>query len=145
MDDTWSVASLFVGLIRDDALIILTACRDHRAAVSSPEFRPHLLQSNRAADRIRVLRFAPTATTDAAMSPARLAILKLVAAHNGQNGALAIEAMMTDSSGIAKNEWAPICDQLDALEDLGLIRQEVAEAGDRRYWITNRGRNLVGG
>jgi hypothetical protein len=79
-----------------------------------------------------------------AMSPARLAILKLVATHNGRNSALAIEVMMTDVSGIPKNEWAPICDQLDALEDLGLIRPEGAKTGDRRYWITNRGRNLAG-
>jgi hypothetical protein len=35
-------------------------------------------------------------------------------------------------------------DQLDSLEDLGLIRPEVTETGLPRYQMTDRGRKLVG-
>jgi hypothetical protein len=80
-----------------------------------------------------------------ALTPARLAILKLIAAFNGQNGPFGVEAMMKGLSGIPESEWTPIRSHLDALEDFGLIRPEVSENCHGRYWMTDRGRKLVDG
>ena len=79
------------------------------------------------------------------MTPAQLDILKLISSFDGQFGPYGVEAAMKTLSGISESEWAPIQNQLNLLEDLGLIRPEATEKGLSRYRITDRGRKLVGG
>ena len=79
------------------------------------------------------------------LTSAQVAILNVVSSFNGQHGPNSIEAKLTALPGIPESEWIPIRDQLDALEDLGLIRPEVTETGLSRYQMTDRGRKLVGG
>ena len=78
------------------------------------------------------------------LTSAQVAILNVVSSFNGQHGPNGIEAKLTALPGIPESEWIPIRDQLDALEDLGLIRPEVTETGMSRYQMTDRGRKLVG-
>ena len=85
----------------------------------------------------------PGAIAMPALTQAQLDILKLVSSFNGQYGPNSIEAAMNELSGLPESEWSPVRDQLDSLEDLGLIRPEVTEVGHGRYWITDRGRKLV--
>ena len=79
------------------------------------------------------------------LTPAQLAILKLVSAFDGQYGPYNVEAAMKDLSGLPESEWTPIRNHLEAVENLGLIRPEVTEIGLSRYRITDRGRRLLGG
>jgi Fe2+ or Zn2+ uptake regulation protein len=80
-----------------------------------------------------------------ALTPAQLAILKLVSSFDGKFGPCSIDAAMKAFSEIPESEWAPIHNQLNMLEDLGFIRPDVTETGLARYRMTHRGRNLVGG
>jgi hypothetical protein len=78
------------------------------------------------------------------LTSAQVAILNVVSSFNGQHGPNSIEAKLTALPGIPESESIPIRDQLDALEDLGLIRPEVTETGMSRYQMTDRGLKLVG-
>jgi Fe2+ or Zn2+ uptake regulation protein len=80
-----------------------------------------------------------------ALTPAQLAILKLVSSFDGKFGPCSIDAAMKSFSEITESEWAPIHNQLNLLEDLGFIRPNVTRAGMSRCQITDRGRKLVGG
>ena len=73
------------------------------------------------------------------LTTAQEALLKLVSAFNGRYGAYSLEAAMKDLSGIPESDWTPIQDQLNTLENLGLIRPEVTEIGLSKYQITERG------
>ena len=46
----------------------------------------------------------------------------------------------TDLSGLSEDQWSPITDKLDELEDAGMIRQQAVEVGSWRYIVTDRGR-----
>jgi hypothetical protein len=79
------------------------------------------------------------------MTPAQLDILKLVSSFDGQLGPYGVESAIKALSDIPDNEWAPIQNQLNMLEDLGLIRPEVTEIGLSKYRVTDRGRKLLVG
>jgi Fe2+ or Zn2+ uptake regulation protein len=79
------------------------------------------------------------------MTPAQLDILKLVSSFDGQFSPYGVQSAMKTLSGVPESEWAPIRNQLNLLEDLGLIRPEITEIGLSKYRITDRGRKLLGG
>jgi Fe2+ or Zn2+ uptake regulation protein len=80
-----------------------------------------------------------------ALTPAQLAILRLVSSFDGKFGPCSIDAAMKTFFDIPETEWVPIHNQLNLLEDLGFIRPDVTQAGMSRYQINDRGRKLVGG
>ncbi len=68
------------------------------------------------------------------------AIMRIVVMHDGHYGPYGIAAAMRDLSGLSEDQWSPIIDKLDELEDAGMIRQQAVEVGSWRYIVTDRGR-----
>jgi hypothetical protein len=64
-----------------------------------------------------------------ALTPVRVAILKVISSFNGKYGLTDVETSLKMLPGIPESDWAPIGDHLDALDDLDLIRPEVTEIG----------------
>jgi hypothetical protein len=75
---------------------------------------------------------------------AELAILRAISSFADQCGREAIETAMT-VSGIPEQDWTPLCDHLNVIEDDGLIRQNVTDYGFRFYCLTERGKKLLNG
>jgi hypothetical protein len=81
----------------------------------------------------------------AMLTTAQAAILKVVSFSHGGLGLNHIEAEMKALSGIPQNEWMPIREHLETLENLGLIRPDVTELGHSKYRMTERGTKFVYG
>jgi Fe2+ or Zn2+ uptake regulation protein len=77
------------------------------------------------------------------LTPAQLAILKVVLMLDGKHRVEGIEGAMKAVSGIPQSEWSPIRSQLKSLENLGMVRQVVVDGDKRTYRITERGRKMV--
>ncbi len=73
-------------------------------------------------------------------TPAQLAIVRLISRFDGELGPYSIEAEMVHS-GLPEDEWTPIHDHLELLENAGVIRQEARaarhmEVSRNRPWKT---------
>lgn len=71
------------------------------------------------------------------------AIMRIVLMYDGQYGPFAIAAAMRELADVSEDQWSPLIDKLDELEDAGLIRQQAAEVGSWRYLVTDRGRKML--
>ena len=71
------------------------------------------------------------------------AIMQIVLMHDGHYGPYGIAAAMRDLSVLSEDQWSPIIDKLDELEDAGMIRQQAVEVGSWRYTVTDRARQAL--
>ncbi|HKD38481.1 MAG TPA: hypothetical protein VKB78_16825 [Pirellulales bacterium] len=71
------------------------------------------------------------------------AIMRIVLMYDGQYGPYAIAAALRELSNVSEDQWSPILDKLDELEDAGMIRQQAVEVGAWRYLLTERGRKML--